>query len=252
MRHHGPSVPAVVMAASLALAVPVRAAEGPRSGAWGPDYKARIQGMFKKILDASGYDAPAWLKKDGRRPTRLILEEKARFVEKAPALCLPAKWAPNTQDHALVIVSFGMLEALDQDQFAFIVAHEVSHLTGEHAKRIYDSRMKLFEAWHKEKAESLARVPPRDVLARFQRENSAEISAQARGLEREADSDGLNLVQTAGFDREHASTALKRTYGWLLALGIAGGEGAGHDPLLERAKAMSDANRKLDGKAKKP
>lgn len=228
---------------SLALALPAaaqvkveRGTDDPQSTYWGPDPKAAVETVFKRLLDHSGYDSPQWLKKENRGPTQLVYTDKTHAIEGSPAVALAAGVGPNKQHHAIVAATYGLLDIVrSEDEMAAILGHEVSHLVLEHPQKMLAERMKAFDEWSAR--QDWDAFPSNDAaLAAFTRENKARFERTQRGLEAEADQYGQELAGLAGYDMKAAGEAMLHAKDWLWAMDAK--ETATHDPLKERAARL--------------
>lgn len=232
--------PLLLLAALSLAAVPGPATSAPHSADWGVDYKEKVQRVFDRLLRASGYDSPGWLAKEKRQPTRLIYSDRFAQIEGSPAVACPARMQPNDKDYSVVAAGYGLLEFVaDEDELAFILGHELAHLAGNHAQRLVDMKLELFDKWYDGQGDRVASMDAQAVAAAFARENDGKLKELQRALEREADADGLNLMTVAGFDRDAAATSLRRAQDWLWAIGMKAPDDA-HDPIWVRAKQLKD------------
>ncbi|MBI2363157.1 MAG: M48 family metalloprotease [Elusimicrobia bacterium] len=213
-----------------------RGTDDPSSVSWGPDPKAAVEKVFKRLLEHSGYDAPAWLKKENRGPTQLVYVDKHHAIEGSPAVALAAGVGPNKQHHAVVAATYGLLDIVrTDDEMAAILGHEVSHLVLEHPQKMLAERMKAFDEWSAR--QDWDAFPSNDAaLSAFTREHKGRFEKTQRALEAEADQYGQELAGLAGYDMKAAGEAMLHAKDWLWAMDAA--ETPTHDPLKERAARL--------------
>lgn len=213
--------------------------DAPHSTDWGPDFKAKVQKIFDRILNVSGYDDPKWLKKENRTKTQLKYIDNFRVIEGSPAVAVSARSGPNKNDYSIVVVTYAALEFTDEDQLGFILSHEVAHLANRHTEQMQEFRMKLFEKWYDRNSARLGNLDTEATVKAFGTENAAAIKGNQVPYEREADADGLNLMTLAKFDPDKAPSALARAQDWIWAQD-GPGDDQSHDPLWQRVKQLSD------------
>ncbi len=148
----------------------------------------------------------------------------------------------------MVVITFGVLEFTDEDQLAFILAHEMAHLALRHPEQMEENKRRLFDPWYEANAARASGMTPAQVAEAFIRDAAPRLAELQKPLEKEADADGLNLTEAAGYDRSQAARALQRAQDWLWAQGESGKEDKTHDPLEARAKRLQDWDRAM-GKA---
>lgn len=248
-----------LLASSLLLSPAVRAgspapAEKPLPPSlvcesWGPNPEQRVRDIFQKLLDASGYDGPVFLKKDNRKPTELIYSDKFLMIEGTPAGALMARLGQNKKDNAIIFVTHGALEFCDEKKLAFILGHEIAHLVNEHPKKLVDYRMSLFEPWYDAAGDRVAGLDAKASVALFAKETQSKVGAFTKALEREADTDGISLMGLAGYDQAGAEIAMQDAEEWLRAIN-AFGEDPTHDPLALRAVQLAALRRQMDAAAR--
>lgn len=231
------------LAALLALALPAaaqvkveRGTPDPQSVSWGPDPKAAVERVFKPLLEHSGYDSTHWLKKEGRGPTELVYTDKTHAIQGSPAVALAAGVGPNKKHHAVVAVTYGLLDIVrNDDELAAILGHEIAHLVLEHPQKMLADRMQAFDDWSAK--QDWGSFGSNDAaVAAFDREHAGRFEKLQRGLEREADMHGQELAALAGYDERAAGDALLHAKDWLWAMDAA--ETPTHDPLKERAARL--------------
>lgn len=231
------------LAALLALALPAaaqvkveRGTPDPQSVSWGSDPEGAVRKVFKRLLDHSSYDAPPWLKKEGRGPTQLVYTDKTHAIQGSPAVSLAARTGPNKQPHSIVAVTYGLLDIVrNDDELAAILGHEIAHLVLEHPQKLLADRMQAFDDWSA-KQDWGAFASNDAAVAAFDREHAGRFEKFQRGLEREADMHGQELAALAGYDERAAGGALLHAKDWLWAMDAA--ETPTHDPLKERAARL--------------
>ena len=252
-------LPLAALALWLTLAAPARAgtpvpAEKPLPPklvceSWGPNPEQRVRVIFQKLLNASGYDGPVYLKKERRNPTELIYTDKYALIEGTPAGAMMARVGQNKKDNALVFVTHGALEFCDESKLAFILGHEIAHLANGHPKKAVDYRMSLFDPWYDAAADRVSGLDPKATVALFAKEMDPKLSAYTKTLEREADVDGISLMGIAGYDQAGAEIAMQDAEQWLRSMN-AFIEDPNHDPLAVRATQLAALRRQMDGAEK--
>lgn len=241
--------------AARASAFPAQAPEVvERSENWGPQFRQRAERIFRCVLRASSYDEPIQLEKDGRKPTELRFTDKYLVVEGSPALALMARTGPNPADHSIVLATYGLFEFNNEDQLAYIFAHEISHLASEHPKRTIEAMRKLsdekFDAWYEAKKAKFSRMKTEEVAEAFLKDHEAELAKTQVEFERAAEANGFNLMGLANrncedltlpvvpFARVGAEESMARADKWLKARHMDGID-LTHDPLLVRSATLA-------------
>lgn len=219
----------------------------PRSGAWQADYRERVEAVFRNLMAHSGYDGPHWLSVEKRTPTQLVYVDKFNSIEGSPAVSMAAHTNPNKTGHAIVAVTYGLLDiARDEPELAAILGHEIAHLVLKHPEAAVAERGKAFDAWSKDQDWG-AFASNEAALAAFSRDTEKRLQAFQRGLEADADSYGLELAGLSGYDKRAAEPAMLHAKDWLWALGAA--ETPTHDPLKMRAARLRRLAAESDGRA---
>ena len=251
-----------VLALILTLLLPVIAAAkkagvsrvnaDAHSTGWGADYKFQARRIFQRLLFVSNYydvDDPAVgaERKEAGDPIQLIIVDKFRNIEGSPALALTALTPPNEKPYAIVILAFGAFEFTDEDQLAYIIAHEIGHIAKKDPQAIYAYKMKLFDAWYDKHKKWADKRKPEVVVKRALVKILPKLQKAQIPLERLADDHAeLLLSHLPEFDLQAGAKALERAQDWLWALGDSN-EDKSHDPLEKRVIYLRQAALHLDG-----
>jgi hypothetical protein len=150
----------------------------------GPQY-ARLRGIFDAVLSATGR-----LRHAAAVPVQLQLR----------LLVLRHPWPiASSTASGKVVVSTGFLDnyELNDDEVAFVFAHEIAHAMCEH------QRVQLSAVW---KRNAPQKLQPRDVIQFMETEPLVrrQIAPLVLVHERIADVVGLELTRISGFDAERA------------------------------------------------
>lgn len=143
-----------------------------------------------------------------------------------------------------MLYTFGQLEFADEEQLAFILAHEIGHLVKRHPEQMEEHKMRLFGEWYDQNANRISRLSAQAVAEAFLREKAPELEKKQVPWEAEADAEGRALMQLAGYKTEEAARALERAQDWLWAQGDTTQDKT-HDPLSVRVERLRKLDRAL-------
>lgn len=249
------------LALSLALAVPGFAGEAPGTGTphspgWGQDYKEKLQDAYDRVRTNSTYaqrDAtnmvffPQPMKGPDGKPimdaggTPRLAPIPAQF-QGAGALAFGPNLGLNKNNPKPVVVVTNEIFTIchDQDEMAFVLAHEMAHLEMEHPKKVIANIEKEFSAWY-DTLDPEAQAQ-QGLAQRFQKENKAKLDTFQKPLEDAADARGLELMEKAGFKRTAAPAMMLHAQDMVWVMGWS--NGGNHATPVARANKLSAANHK--------
>lgn len=251
----------------LLLSTALHAADNS-SGAWGPDYKDRINEVYNLVRLSSVYsgrgdmaESPMWFPKQTGRDSagNPIYGALPPVFDGAGALAFAPNLGLNKGNPKPVVVATNQLPEIAHsvDEVAFVFAHEFAHLELGHPQKL-DAKIKaLFNAWADTKSDPAYwnDTPSSQVQADFRaarapggRTNAEELAAFQSGLEDAADLRGRELMKTAGFNEQGAPDLLKHAHEWMNArlsaaqLAALNRQVLDHRPPDQRAKSMAEEN----------
>lgn len=254
------------LALAAALIPPLAAADEPgtrtpMSPGWGVDFRGKLDEAFFDIKGASGYGTNTTMayfpqpKKDAEGKYVKNMDGSLKDGDIPPQFkgVGAAAFAPNLgmnkgNNNAVLMATVELFSIChDQDELAFVMAHEMAHLVLGHPKAVADNNVKVFEKWYDEQAAkdfNFESVPSKDKLARFQQEKGGELAAFQRPFEEAADLKGREIVgqfnKSLGrvkYKQKGSSMMLHaKDFFWVLGLK----EGPDHPPIMSRAKQMKE------------
>ena len=258
-----PLVPLLALAASLAHA------GDNHSGAWGIDYRERINEVYNKVRLSSVYsgrgsmaEQPMWFPKQTGRDSagNPTYGRIPGVFEGAGALAFAPQIGLNKgNDKPLVVATDQLPEiAHSPDEAAFVMAHEFAHLEKDHPKKLDAKIKELFDKWADTKDADYWNTPSEQVQKDFRagksasgRTNADELAAFQSAMEDEADLRGRELMKAAGFNEDGAPRLLQHANEWMGArlnaqqLAALKKQVQDHRPPDQRAKTMADENAQM-------
>lgn len=204
-------------AAALAGAFPARAEDGPVCR---PPPEPTDELICAAPKDAVGdllrILEPLWENSGYGRPVRLYFLEEA--VE-ANAVAMEPLKGPNKEDIAKIGVTMGMWHMMrSDDERAFVLAHEMSHLVAldvSHILKLAEELVPVWiespeakKTWKRLSAQKLSDEKKTERLV--DRFNQAVMNPEKRKVESYADINAMNLMRLAGYDVGAAVAFLER------------------------------------------
>jgi hypothetical protein len=250
----------------LALASLLHAGDNS-SGAWGIDYKERINEVYNKVRLSSVYsgrgdmaDQPMWFPKQTGRDSagNPVYGQMPGVFDGAGALAFAPHIGLNDKGDKPLVVATNQLPEIAHsvDEVAFVMAHEFAHLEKGHPQKLDAKIKELFNKWSDAKdPDYWNNTPSAQVQKEFReakgasgRTNAEELAAFQSQMEDEADLRGRELMKTAGFNEDGAPKLLQHANEWMSArlnaqqLAALKKQVQDHRPPDQRAKTMADEN----------
>lgn len=238
------------------------------SGAWGIDYKERINEVFNRVRLSSTYsgrdalgEQPMWFPKVVGRDSanNAVYGPLPSAFDGAGALAFAPNIGLNKDNSKPIVVATNQLPEIAHsvDEAAFVMAHEMAHLEKGHPGKL-DLKIKmLFTAWSNgiDSADYWNNTPSAKVQQDFRsakvnggQTNAEVLAAFQSAMEDEADLRGRELMKAAGFKEEGAPKLLEHAAEWMKArlsaqqLAALNRQILDHRPPEARAKSMKEEN----------
>ena len=252
---------AVVLFPTFAAAADGPGTRTPMSPGWGNDFRERLNEAFVDIKGASGYATNTNFayfpqpQKDAEGKFVKNMDGSFKDGEIPPQFrgVGAAAFAPNIgmnkgNNNAVIMATVELFSIChDQDELAFVMAHEMAHLVLNHPKLVADNNAKVFEAWYDEQSRkdfSFAHLDTKTKPARFQKDKGADLAAFQFPFEEAADLKGREIVEQ--FNRSLGRLKYKakgssmmlhaKDFFWVMDLK----EAADHPPIMTRAKKFKE------------
>lgn len=200
-----------------------------------------IQPLFQRLVDAASLPTA---------PLIFFSEEQDRL-----AYSVGGSMPPENRDpEGKVFIGPFLLHvaAQQQDEVAFVLAHEIAHIKFDHARlrtRRYVEYVnhlpqQIQGRRHAGMNTASRRRSDREIIERFDEENAAWV----RGLEREADREAVRLMTRAGFDAAAGADLVER-WGRLdpIRRHAVSHPLNEHDPHFQRARRIAEMAQPIRG-----
>jgi Zn-dependent protease with chaperone function len=231
----------ILLLPALASSLPVKeqrpASVDPHTPDWGPIFVERLFNVFERVQYRSTYPQRQatvleYFPREGQT-------QVPREFLGAGAIAFSPRYGLNRSERPVIVATNEVFRmARDEDELAFVVAHEFAHLELGHHERIKAGTGALFDRWYDRLSEEEKGRP--GLAARFRAENLAALDALQQPMEDEADERALPLMHAAGYRRSRAPSAMLHAQDLTWAMGWT--PGGDHAPPVQRAENLRRLN----------